>query len=217
MQISKLRKKAAAGNIEAKRKLAELILDEELEEAVLLYQSAAEAGDAEAQFKLAELYEQGNGVPKNDEEAFRWYSESEKQAYSNFPDDSCYEVGRCYAIGQGVERNPDEALRRLLPIADPRVTNDPWRMSRAQIWVATVFADQEHVRHDLVEAYAWLNLAAAYAPTGQEFGIMSRESAAEIRENFAGRLTKEQLKQAQQRSKELFVSRQKIDERLGRN
>jgi hypothetical protein len=91
-------------------------------------------------------------------------------------------------------------------------------MSRAQIWVVTVYADPEHTRYDLIEAYAWLNLAASYAPTGQEvYGIMSRESAAEFREALGVRLTKEQLKQAQLRSKELFVPRQKIDARLGRS
>ena len=218
MQISKLRKKAAAGNAEAQRELAELIFDEDLEEATSLFQLAAEAGDAQAQFKLAGLYEQGNSVPKNDEEAFRWYSKAESQDYSNFPDNARYEVGRCYATGQGVEKNSDEALKRLLPIADPRVTEDSWRMSRAQIWVVTVFADPEHAKHDLVEAYAWVSLAATYAPTGQEFfGIMSRESAAEFRDTLGARLSKEQLKQAQQRSKELFIPQQKIDARLGRS
>ena len=211
------RKAAELGGKEYQRRLAEVLMDEEPQEAAQWYQLAAEAGDAEAQFELAELYEQGNSVPKDDEEAFRWYSEAERQDYSHFPNNARYEVGRCYATGRGVEKNSDEALKRLLPIADPRVTEDSWQMSRAQIWVVTVFADPEHTKHDLVEAYAWVNLAAAYAPTGEEFyGIMSRESATKFRDRLGARLSKEQLKQAQLRSKELFVSRQEIDKRLGR-
>ena len=217
------REAANQGSIVAQRELAELVSDEDPEEAASLYQLAAEAGDAQAQFKLAEFYERGKGVPKNDVEAFRWYLSAEQQeeaddAFLGLGANVSYEVGRCYATGQGVEKNSDEALKRLLPIADPKITENPWAMSRAQIWVVTVYADPEHTKQDLVEAYAWLNLAAAYAPTGQDFfGIMSRESAAEFRETLSARLTKEQLQHAQLRSKELFVSRQKIDARLGRS
>jgi len=216
------REAANQGSTVAQRELAELVSDEDPEDAASLYQLAAEAGDAQAQFKLAEFYERGKGIPKNDDEAFRWYLSAEQQAeaddvFLGLGANVSYEVGRCYATGQGVQKNSDEALKRLLPIADPKITEDPWLMSRAQIWVVTVFADPEHVKHDLVEAYAWLNLAAAYAPTGQEFfGIMSRESAAEFRDTLGIRLSKEQLNQAQLRSKELFIPRQKIDKRLGR-
>ena len=190
------------------RECAELLFDEDLEQASSLYQSAAEAGDAQAQFKLAELYQEGNGFPKNEEEAFHWYTEAEKQCYRNFPDDASYEVGRCYASGSGVGKNPDEALTRLLSIADPRLTNDSWTMPRAQFWVANVFADAVHDRHDLVESYAWFNLAATYASEGQEL-------YAKFRETIGERLTKEQQGQAQRRSKELFVPRKKIEKRLG--
>lgn len=216
------REAAKQGIVAAQRELAKAIKSEDPEDAAYWYHLAAEAGDAEAQFKLAELYEEGNGVPKNDEEAFHWYLSAEKleedeEAYLGMMNSARYEVGRCYVVGQGVDKNSGEALKRLLPIADPRVTENSWRMSRAQIMVATVFLDPEHARRDLIEAYAWFNLAAAYAPTGREFyGIMSRESASELRDNLSAQLSNEQLKQAQLRSKELFVSQQKIDKRLER-
>ena len=203
--------KAVEQNIpDVQRDCAEKLVDEDPEQAVLWYQLAAESEDAGAQFKLAQLYEDGNGVPKNEEEAFNWYLRAETQSHSDFPDDASFEVGRCYASGQGVEKNSKEALKRLLKIADPRVTKDSWNMPRAQFWVATVFSDPEHTSHDLVEAYAWINLAAAYGTTVQEHYI-------QFREKLGAQLTKEQKSKAQQRSKELFISRQKIDVRLGRS
>lgn len=219
--LSWYKKAADQGAPTYQRKYAEALIDDDAQEAVRWYHLAAEAGDAEAQFKLAKLHEEGSGVPQNQEEAFHWYLKAEQlqeECYLGLGADARFEIGSRYAVGQGVEKNSEEALRRLLPIADPRITNDPWLMSRAQIWVVTVFADPEHTKHDIVEAYAWLNLAATYAPTGQEFyGIMSRESAVESRETLGARLTKEQLKQAELRSKELFVPRKKIDARLGRS
>lgn len=217
------RKAADQGGKECQRKFVDALLDDKPQEAVDWYRLAAESGDAEAQFKLAELFEDGNGVPKNDEEAFHWYLSAEKleveeEAYCGLGNDARYQVGRCYAMGQGVQKNSDEALKRLLPIADPKISENLWLMPRAQVWVTTVFADPEHARYDLVEAYVWLNLAASYAPEGKDrYGDMSRESLAQYRDTLGPRLSKDQLKAAQKRSAELFVSEKAIEKRLGRS
>lgn len=207
------REAAKSGVVDAQKALAKMLTNEDPQEAAHWFRVAAEAGDAEAQFELAELYEQGNGVPRNDEEAFRWFLSAEKLGWQ-----ASFEVARCYVLGQGIQKNSDEALKRLLPVANPKSTDNLWLMSRAQIWVATVFADTEHIKHNLVEAYVWLNLAAAYAPSGQEiYGVMSRESATECREILGARLSKEQLKSAQKRSTELFVPEKVIENRLRRS
>jgi len=215
------RKAADQGGKECQFELAEhLYYYGANQEAAHWYRLAAESDSAEAAFKLAELYEEGNGVPKNDEEAFRWYLKAEQleaneTAWCGPCNNPRYEVGRCYATGQGVQKDSDEALKRLLPIADPKLTEDFWLMPRAQAWVAGVFNDPEHARHDLVEAYVWLNLAASYVPKGQQlYADFSGESLAQLRDTLGARLSHAQLQAAQQRSIELFVSTQVIEKRL---
>ena len=43
------------------------------EEAVRLYRLAAEQGDANAQYNLGRMYDLGQGVARDHEEAVRWY------------------------------------------------------------------------------------------------------------------------------------------------
>lgn len=215
------RKAADQGAKEYQLKLADALVDDAPHEAVHWYRLAAESNDAEAQFKLAELYEQGNGVPKNDQEAFCWYLKAEQleaneTAWCGSFNNPRYEVGRCYATGRGVQKDSDEALKRLLPIADPKLTEElVEQMARAQLLVATVFADPEHARHDPIEAYVWINLAASYVPKGRQLSAdVSGESLAQWRDTLGARLPHAQLQSAQQRSMELFISTVAIEKRL---
>jgi TPR repeat protein len=43
------------------------------------YRQAAEQGNAEAQFHLAQMYEAGQGTPVDDQEALRWLREASRQ------------------------------------------------------------------------------------------------------------------------------------------
>jgi TPR repeat protein len=44
-----------------------------------LYRKAAEQGNARAQFNLALMYEDGNGIPKDYNEAIKWYRKAADQ------------------------------------------------------------------------------------------------------------------------------------------
>jgi TPR repeat protein len=44
------------------------------QEAVRLFRRAAEGGSPDAQARLGELYERGQGVPQNNYHAYLWYS-----------------------------------------------------------------------------------------------------------------------------------------------
>ena len=44
------------------------------------YLRAAQSGDDEAQFYMVSLYAAGVGVPRSDQEAFRWFSRAANQA-----------------------------------------------------------------------------------------------------------------------------------------
>jgi TPR repeat protein len=206
------REAAKRGHPSAQVKVAEELEDSDPQEAFDWMHQAAVAGDALAQHKLAEYYEQGTGIPKNGSEAFRWYLSEEQTERSQNNNYGSYDVGRCYALGLGVQKDCDEALKRLLPIANPRTTESLLEMASAQACVAAVYIDAESQRRDLVEGYDWCSLAAIYACG---WHIMSRDAAAETRDAIEKQLTKQQLQQAQSRAQELFVPEKDIYKRLG--
>ena len=58
----------------------------------------AEQGDAIAQFNLALMYTNGDGVPQDYKEAVRWYRLAAEQGYAN----AQYNLGSAYGNGKGV-------------------------------------------------------------------------------------------------------------------
>jgi uncharacterized protein len=65
----------------------------------------AEQGHANAQYNLGLMYRNGEGVPKDDVEAVKWYRLAAKQGYAN----AQYNLGVMYASGEGVPVNYVEA------------------------------------------------------------------------------------------------------------
>jgi TPR repeat protein len=78
------------------------------------YRQAASEGDAEAQYKLAECYENGDGVSKALAEAVKWYRRSAEKGLAAA---QC-SLGRCYQNGDGVSKDLDEALKWYQRAAD---------------------------------------------------------------------------------------------------
>src|SRR5689334_18825208 len=81
MNISDLRKKAAAGNVVAESMLGICYLDGidvgvDYQEALRFLSSAAEKGAARAIVHLARMHAEGLGIPKNMPEAIRLYEKS---------------------------------------------------------------------------------------------------------------------------------------------
>ena len=76
------------------------------------YKSAIK-GDAESQFNLGYMYDNGDGVAENKELAVDWYRKSAEQGYS----DAQYNLAYMYDNGEGVAENKKLAAdwyRRLL-------------------------------------------------------------------------------------------------------
>jgi len=67
----------------------------------------AESGDASKQVELGDIYYNGDGVPKDDAEAVRWYRLSAEQGDAG----AQYNLGNAYYTGQGVSKNYDEARK----------------------------------------------------------------------------------------------------------
>lgn len=79
---------------------------EDMEKAVELFQNAAEQGDAEGQFQLANSYRFGLGVKKNVPKMLYWLRLSAMQGYA----EAQYALGICYQDGIGVKADMEKAM-----------------------------------------------------------------------------------------------------------
>lgn len=145
----------------------------------------AEAGDAEAQFMVAEALRRGAGVTRDLDRAVRWYRKAADKGQVG----AQYALGTLYEKGEGVPRDyaraaewyrlaanlghhagAEFALAQLyyngrgLP-SDPDEALTWYRRAAnggnpaAQYVLATILESGWNVRVDLVEAYKWLTLA----------------------------------------------------------
>jgi hypothetical protein len=71
------------------------------------YLRSAQSGDDEAQFYLGALYSAGVGVPRSDEEAFRWFTRAADQGHAH----SMLILAGLYAVGRGVPKNNINAYK----------------------------------------------------------------------------------------------------------
>jgi TPR repeat protein len=143
----------------------------------------AEAGNAEAQFHLALMYRNGEGVPKDDREAARWYRRAAEQGFVL----AQIALGGMYDDGNGVPEDDREAARWYRKAAEQ---GDPF----AQYNLGLIYvAKGAGVPEDVVQAYAWFNLAAAQ---GAAF-------AADRKDTVRSRMTWGQIAEAQKLSREL--------------
>ncbi|MGH8138202.1 MAG: caspase family protein [Steroidobacteraceae bacterium] len=74
--------------------------------ALRVWMAAAEAGDADAQNNVGEIYERGLGGAPNYEAAVIWYQKAADQGYSR----ALFNLGTLYEQGQGVEKDRLKAL-----------------------------------------------------------------------------------------------------------
>lgn len=78
----------------------------DLKSALRIWMQAAQAGDAEAQTNVGEIYERGLGVEPNYEAAALWYQKAADQGYSQ----ALFNLGTLYEQGLGV---PQDRLKAL--------------------------------------------------------------------------------------------------------
>jgi len=118
----------------------------------------AEQGDAAAQFALGKVYQQGNGVTKNDDLAFKWYRKAADQG--NAPAENM--VGVMYGTGEGVRQDREEAVRWYGKAAKHGNPEGMFNMGVS-------YYNGEGARWDPISAYAWFLLAqdAGSAPANE--------------------------------------------------
>ena len=152
-------------------------------EAMQWYLRAAEQGDAEAQYTLGLAYSIGRGVAEDDREAVQWFREAAEQGHAK----AQFGLGAAYASGRGVIEDDREAVQWYRKAAEQGY-------AEAQLRLGVLYTYSEGgVLEDYVQAYAWINLAAA----------QGHETATEIRPLLRRDMTHAQIAEAQKLSLEL--------------
>jgi hypothetical protein len=112
--------------------------------------TAADQGDARAQYSLGFMYYFGEGIPQDYAEAVRWYRLAAEQGLAG----AQYNLRDMYDNGKGVPQDDAEAVRWYRLAAEQGDAG-------AQYSLGIMYDNGQGVPQDYVMAHMWANLAAA--------------------------------------------------------
>ena len=145
----------------------------------------AEAGDAEAQFDVASMYQIGQGVPQDYAEAVRWFRLAADQGHAM----AQISLALMYDDGLGVAQDYAEAVRWWRRAADQGV-------AVAQGNLALLYALGRGVPRDYNTAHMWANIA----------GANGNKDAPAVRDVIAATMSSAEISEAQRQAKECLAS-----------
>ena len=121
------------------------------------YKQAAEQGNIYAMMRLGEFCIEGKVVPQDFAQAEKYFRQSES-AYAQ----AAVDLGLMYAKGQGVPRNPQEAIGWYSKVAYPTgpTFDKQTGFRNAQIELARLYESSPAPIKDDVKAYQWYRRAA---------------------------------------------------------
>ena len=146
---------------------------------------AAEQGMAIAQFSLGLRYANGEGVPKDDAEAVKWYRLAADQGLA----DAQHNLGFMYDNGKGVPKDDAEAVRWYRLAAEQGQVN-------AQFNLGVMYANGEGVLKDSVLAHMWSTIA----------GANGNEAARKQRDNLEDDMTRAEISRATELARTCMAS-----------
>jgi len=128
-----------------------------------LLKPLAEQGNAKAQYNLGFMYDKGQGVPKDDTEAAKWFRKAAERGNAF----AQVNLGFRYAKGQGVPKDDTEAVKWFRKAAEQGI-------AKAQFNLGVMYEKGLGVPQDYAEAVKWLQKAAAqgYAKAQDNLGFM---------------------------------------------
>jgi hypothetical protein len=144
--------------------------------ALQLFRSMADQGDVRAELGLADMYELGQGTPKDEAEAVKWYRAAADKGNAI----GQLGLGFMYAEGNGVPQDFPEAAKWYRLAADQ---GEPM----AQFQIGHIYETGEGLPKDVALAYMWFSLSAT-----QGF-----QNAKKMRDQLALRMTPDQIKAAE--------------------
>jgi TPR repeat protein len=183
---------ASAGNVEAMNLLGVLYtlgvqVPRDYSMALYWYQKAIDAGSDTAMSNLATMYLYGVGVPRDYANALRWFERS--AVHDNVH--GMYSVAVMAEKGLGTARDPKLARAMYLRAAE-------FGFAPAMVRVSDDYAHGPATKRDLVEAYAWLQVAVQSGlPEELQIATVSRM------ENLEARLRPERRDEARLRAAHL--------------
>ena len=155
--------------------------------AVAWYRKAAEQGDANAQYNLGVFYEKGLGVTKDLTQAVAWYRKAAEQGNALAQNN----LGTMHRDGSGGLLQDHEAAAKWYALAARQ--GNAW----AQRNLYSMHRDAQVPQADLVQALAWINLAASQA--------QPHPDAAQERQELSAKLSPAQVAEAQRLAREWKV------------
>ena len=144
--------------------------------------SLAKQGDANAQYILGLMYDNGKGVPQDYKEAVKWLRMSADQGYALA---QCF-LGLMYDEGKGVPQDYKEAVKWY------RISAEQGE-AMAQSILAVMYMNGKGVPQDYKKAYAWTSVGKAF----------DEELAEEHLGVIKKKMTKEQIAEAESLSTEI--------------
>lgn len=125
-----------------------------------LASTAAERGNALAQYYLAEMYRLGRGVESGPLEALKWYRRAGEQGNVNAQE----WLGRSYSSGLGVQRDYEEAIKWFRRAADQG-------SAVGQNGLGSMYRSGQGVPQNTAEAVKWYELAAAQGNPEAQYNL----------------------------------------------
>ena len=104
--------------------------------------------NAEAQYLMAKMYEQGDGIVKNPHRAIRWYVKSAESGYN----DADYALGELFERGDLLSKNYSEARRWYRKGAESGHAD-------SQMKLGLMLHEGRGGKRDSIEGLAWLDVA----------------------------------------------------------
>jgi hypothetical protein len=106
------------------------------------------------------MYGNGQGVPRDDEAAVKWYRRAAEQGN----DRAQYSLGLMCINGQGIQQDYKEAMKWFRKAAEQGFAS-------AQFDLGVMYHNGEGVSQDYVQAFKWFNIAGE---NGNERGTSKR-------------------------------------------
>ena len=185
----------------------------------------AKAGDAESQFGLGCRYDFGEGIPKDQSEAAKWYRLAAEKGHAAAQNN----LGSLYQFGAGVAQDytlAREWYEKSVALGYPMALNNLGYLYRFGLGVETnaqraadlykraaekgdpsamvnlgiAYADGTGVTKDLIEAYKWLDLARFHTVSSSDMRL--KWGCRKALDRVAARMSQEQMAEAEKRARE---------------
>ncbi len=142
--------------------------------AIPLYTRAAQGGVAQAAHNLGFLHLDGRGVPRDMDEAARWFIQAAERGVA----ESQYNLALMYFRGEGVSRRPHEALQWMRRSAQNGFL--PAQKAVGRVYMTGL----EEMGQDLGEARSWLSLAASRSDAESQRWLQQVDQAERAERDF---------------------------------